>query len=345
MKLAITADWHVRGKTLDDAREQIDAFVKECGDRGIKHVIHCGDVFDRPNIYDGHVSTGAIAEVVSSAILWSNRYEMQWLIIAGNHDTAGVGSRTALATLMGLPGVTVVEDPGYMYHWGLDIAVLPWCWDFVERTAEEAIAEIMQQGHPRFLVGHASVMGATYGNGQAAKWSDNSWMLRPETLDALGIPVFLGDYHRRQKYYVGALMQQNHGEEANPMGFVVFDTNTLEHEWVPLGAARSYITIEMKSEDEPLAIPPRVHARIRTLGFRPSAAMRAHYECVKEIGSTVKWEPVIERVERETRVATEEINMADKVGLFRLWAERQTPALENQARIEARLSALIGGGA
>jgi hypothetical protein len=342
MKLAITADWHVRGKTLDDAKAQIQALVAECDARNIHHIIHCGDVFDRPNIYDGHVSTGAIAEVVSDAIVRSDK---QWLIVAGNHDTAGVGSRTALATLMGLPGVTVVEAPGYMYHWDLDIAVLPWCWDFAECTAEEAIAEIMKQGHPRFLVGHASVMGATYGNGQAAKWSDNSWMLRPETLDALGIPVFLGDYHRRQKYFVGALMQQNHGEEANPMGFVVFDTDTLEQEWVPLGAARSYITIEMKSEDEPLAIPSRVHARIRTLGFRPSAALRAHYACVDEIGSSVKWEPVIERVERESRVAAEEINMADKVGLFRLWAERQTPALENQARIEARLSGLVGGGA
>jgi hypothetical protein len=341
MKLAITADWHVRGKTIEDATAQIEAFINECQARGIRHVIHCGDVFDRPNIYDGHVSTGAIAEVVSRAIV---RSDMEWLIVAGNHDTAGVGSRTALAVLMGLPGVTVFERPGLFESWGVSVAVFPWCWDYAKGTADDALSDLMMQGHPALLAGHASVLGALYSNGQTSRWSNDSWMLTPEALDAIGIPVFLGDYHRRQKYYVGALLQQNHGEEANPMGFVVYDTQTQTEEWVPLGAARCHMTIEIHSEKDSLVIPPRVHARVRTIGFRPSAALRAHYECVQEIGSTIRWEPVIEARLRESRLESETINLSDKMSLFRLWASRQNPPIEHQERVEAWLSALIGGG-
>ena len=92
----------------------------------------------------------------------------------------------------------------------------------------------------KIIVGHLTVRGAQLNSGISMLGSE--FEVTQQQLEDTGADlVALGHIHKRQWIgdkicYVGALSQDNFGEEGNPAGFLVIDTEKKTHEFVDIKA-------------------------------------------------------------------------------------------------------------
>jgi DNA repair exonuclease SbcCD nuclease subunit len=341
LRIACTADWHLRGKDLTAAREQLAALVRECVEREVSLVCVAGDVFDRPSIGDNDASTGAIAEVGIRAVAELTKHGIEVLMIPGNHDVSGAGSADALHVFDGMPLVNIDRMPSIVDCGNLDIIAIPWSW-----TGEDP-AEVIQgqvqncrRGLKRLLLAHIQVTGARMNGAFTCEAKPGKWQVSREFLSGLPVShVALGDFHARQQVsphgggYVGALRQLNFGEEGNPAGFEVWDSDTGEVEWVELDAAPKHVTIKV----EPGAPAPDVRqfngskVRVQYLGGEPDMADVRALEA-----QGVDVEHMTDLQERIPRAEVPAGVVREPHGLIRLWGENQNPAVDGP-RLEAML--------
>ena len=267
MIIANTGDWHLRGKDLDAARAQLLEMTRECRARGVTLVTIAGDVFDRDNIGDNHVRTGGVEEVGIEAITALTDGGIEVLMILGNHDIAGVGSADALHCFDNRPLVSIVREPRVVELTdGLFMACAPWSW--AGGDAEAAITALMPFNA---LLAHVQVTGARMSGAFTCEAKPGAWQVSRAFLEDIPAVrhIALGDFHARQNLaggrggYVGALRQLNFGEEGNPAGFELWDSETGAVEWVELSAAPRYRTITVPAGQTCAAVEPSDAERLR----------------------------------------------------------------------------------
>ncbi|HUT58703.1 MAG TPA: metallophosphoesterase, partial [Phycisphaerae bacterium] len=252
MKIANVADIHARGKDLSACRDQLAAMVAECIKRQVALVTIAGDIFDRASIGDNHASTGAIAEVPIRAVAELTKHGIEVLMIPGNHDVSGAGSADALHVFDGMAKVHVVRDPCWWVYTddqcdNVHIFCLPWSWSGEDPGDILWVQSVSRKA--TLLLAHVRVTGAKMSRDFTCDAKPGTWQVSRGFLELLPFDHFaLGDFHARQNLtngrggYVGAIMQHNFGEEGNPAGFEVWNTETNETEWVELDAAPRYQT-------------------------------------------------------------------------------------------------------
>jgi len=341
MRIAITADWHARGKDLPELRAQLDAMVRQCGTREVNTVAILGDVFERSQIGDNYASTGAIAAIVIQSMLGFVNHGKTITVIPGNHDCAGAGSADALHVLEGIPNLFVFRNAGSLYlrnhgqcleHRSL---WLPWMW----RTDWSPI-EVLTKGMPHtiddyteaILFAHVEVIGARMGGVQCCEVKPGKWQISREFLESLPVAhVALGHFHTRQDLtggrggYVGALRQLNFGEEGNPAGFEIYDTETRETTWIELDASPTYRTVEVSNPNLMPGKRTNEHLRIRYVGTQPiDPSVIAELERNED----TQLEVIVPRQERIQRAEVPAGIADDPHGLIGLWAGTQNPPVE-----------------
>ena len=268
MKIAFVADIHFRGGEMlpTIARAWREAH-DQCHDRGVDAIVMAGDLWDDANFALGRDTAAgdAVAAVQEPIIAWTASGK-QWIGLPGNHDLRAC-HRSALEPLRGIPGVTISDEPSIVRVTGFDgscalVACLPWIWnqslralpqyrdmpqaEFVAAASEMRrdllngfAAEWFGDSHFHLLAGHAEIDGSRTrykelapGSTQALTESD----LRLARADAIAF----GHVHLRQGAYVGALVQQNFGEQDNPAGFLIIDTSNGSREFVSVDAPRHF---------------------------------------------------------------------------------------------------------
>lgn len=326
MKIAITSDIHLRGSDLEAVRNQLDELLVRS--TACDMLCIAGDLFDRPSIGDQHASTGAIAEV---AVRFVQKFGARVVIIPGNHDYAGVGSKDALHIFDGMENVFVVRTPGNI-RFGKDLSItcVPWMWN--GQIEPRLLGE-----ETDLLLGHIRIGGALMGP-VAYEQKPGDWTITRKELAAIPAKhVALGDFHLRQDLtdgrggYVGSLRQQNWGEEGNPCGFEVLSTATWASEWVELHHCPYHRTVELHPGEEVPKKGVSELLRVRYIGGGPNTNE------VRELESQgVRVEHVVEREERVRRAEIPHGVMHDRRELIRLWADSQSPPV-NGARLEQML--------
>lgn len=253
IRTLITADLHFEEKYLPyTARAWKDTLDWACQNQ-VDRILIAGDVFTDYNLAGRTASMGTIYDAFARPLLDA---KIQTVIVVGNHDLAGVGQKDALVPLDGNPivdvrrMVEVFPAKDIMGQDPLMIAALPWL-DKAQMLSNEeyrglstADAEAafyknidLALGHlrrgteaahdagvPVILLGHCTVVGSVTAKGFGL--GGGSFCLTDAQLESVGADVIaIGDIHRRQGHYVGALIQNGYGEEGNPVGFrtVVFD--------------------------------------------------------------------------------------------------------------------------
>lgn len=371
MLIASTADWHLRGKDLEAADQQIGALVKACIERGVDLLTVAGDIFERPNICDQQSSVGALAEVAHSHFLrfTTSIKRPEIIMIPGNHDIAGVGSKDALHVFDAIDGVTVIRKPSW-FSWTRDmderfggrcvlIGCLPWQWSGDARAILKALiaempdrvikADILNRIQPTLFLGHVEIVGGLMNNAKTCEPKPGKWQLSRNDITAIPVDhVSFGHFHKRIPPFVGALRQTDFGEQGNPAGFEIWNTENGEVDWIELDAAPRYFTINAHTEEFRAGVfsgrdgvTPRGKVGCREIDqvkIRIEGDMgNVNPDLIAGLErSGVEVEQVIERQERVRRANVEPGILDDPHGLIALFAENQEPKIEG-AQLERML--------
>jgi len=346
MKIAFTADWHIRGKDIAACRAQLRQFTKEVSRRQIDTVVIAGDIFDNPNISDQYASMGAQVEVADEAMTALTAAVEDVIVIRGNHDQSGPGSADALHVfdpyiLEENPKLSVIRNRDVLNRVSVYLACLPWQWDVGQGAAYE-IEGLLRHcraespSRPIVLTGHVRIGGAKMSATQVCALKRGEWIIDRETLSAWPFDhVALGDFHARQDLtggrggYVGALRQCNFGEENNPTGFEVYDTQARSTEWVNLDAAPIHKTILLQPGESidaqkigKLKPNEKEKLRVQIMGGQVDRVM---VKTLEDNGVMV--EHFVDAEERIQRANVPAGIIRDHHALMRLWAEQQNPPI------------------
>ena len=322
-KIAQVADVHARGKDLPALRAQLAAMVIECNDRGVDLLCVAGDIFDNSAIQDAHASTGAIAQAVIAELY---KLEPKILMIPGNHDAAGAGSADALHVFSDDYMGEVVREPSWrVFDFGLAVFCVPWDWSGAPFPPLLEM-KTFPDAQKRLLLAHVQVVGSVMNGGHVCPDTPGrgKFQVRREYLAGSGFDHFaLGDFHKRQDLtggrggYVGALRQCNFGEEGNPAGFEIWDTETNVTEWIELDAAPRHKTFILSPGDGAPPPPPAgwLH-KVRLTGAQPDLVLAHDLE---RAGHQVEVLPDFEQRVARAEIPPNVIN--DPPVLMARWAE------------------------
>jgi len=232
---------------------------------------------------------------------------------AGNHDVGASnlpGCVNLMDTMGGADGLWGITRPQAVTVADTDFVVLP----FMRSAAVSADAEDMTdaadtmsrsllaitQGlraqstsDTRVFVGHWTLVGAQTSSGQIMAGSGEPALPYSE-LAAMGFDaILMGHIHKPQVLsnapftaYAGALQRCDFGEERDPRGCWVWDSETREHEWIDLPARRFY-TIDLRGD---AAVQNWIERPGLTEGEAESvqdAVVRVRYRCSLDVALKV----------------------------------------------------------
>ncbi len=229
MKIAFLCDthWGARGdhKELRQSMADFhdDIFFPEIEDRGVEYIIHLGDLVDRRK----YINFQTLSMMNHHFI---NRIKIPMDIIAGNHDTyyKNHSHVNALNTLLDDKNYQIVKyiNPAETEIDGIKFLYLPW----INELNADQTADLMANSDASIVMGHLEIAGFQMIRG----------MLCPHGLDFKSFrrfaKVYTGHFHikssRDNITYLGSPYAMNWSEAEDPHGFHIFDTKTLELEYI-----------------------------------------------------------------------------------------------------------------
>lgn len=260
MKLAVIPDMHFRGKKLEDKKAAWEATIKEIITRKIHGAILPGDTFDKQNIAGREQSLGSIWKAfvdplsdLSNLIGVTGSQQFLISMLLGNHEIG-----TGLSALEPFKNTNIGVIDGFKIDEYDDciIAYIPWVRDDGRNEVDQWLQQIKERfgktkGKMKIVIGHLTVRGAQLNSGIRLMGSE--FELTQEQLESTGADlIVLGHIHKRQQigdriWYVGTLSQNDFGEEGNPSGFLLIDTEARTHEFIDIEAPK-YHTIKEGDE-------------------------------------------------------------------------------------------------
>ena len=250
MRVAHVADLHISGKNYDRCKKALDQVVEYVCDHknDIDTVVFSGDVFELGNVADRFKSVGDLQKLFLDAV---RRMCAEIFILEGNHDqSAGL---SALEFLRGrieyrcypystdvfkihvVSTIKTRDFSPYIEKSMCQFIFIPWIpikgRNTITLVREKLKGLKIAKECPTLLFGHLNIVGNKIG--RVTEDSPHSFTM--EELESIGADYMsFGHIHKRGNGYCGALFQQNFGEEGNPQGFEVIDTETMEVEYVEI---------------------------------------------------------------------------------------------------------------
>jgi DNA repair exonuclease SbcCD nuclease subunit len=233
MKVAIITDTHFGARQdsevfLDHTKKFFgDCFFPYCIENKIKHVIHMGDVFDRPN----QVSYKTLQAFQDTFYASLDYHGIGADIIMGNHDCFH-------KNIPDINAIRSIYSPfnwkgNIRFHWNPEVIILDGAtmalvpWPTTDKMTE--VVHFIENTKADYLFGHLEIQTFSFeGSGKA-----NEHGFKPEAFRHYR-KAFSGHFHNPQTsaniVYTGAPYQLTWGDCDKWRGFVVLDTETGEIE-------------------------------------------------------------------------------------------------------------------
>lgn len=232
MKILLTGDWHstkgIKANICVNFLEFLHKYYKE---NEFDLLIVLGDIFDR----------SANIKNESFVPLFMKLYEMhqdeiEMIFVLGNHDIYNVDNDSIVETFK--PLGKVIKEYEEIEKNGISFGFLPY-------TKDEN--KVIKYSDNILLFTHVPIADFSFDNAYHATEKHAF----KKSLFEKAKWVFTGHFHRHQNWhnivYVGSPFQQNKGEIGQKKGFVTYDTDTENWNFVEYNDAPKYI--EIKTED------------------------------------------------------------------------------------------------
>jgi len=327
MKIATIADLHVREKDLDalSAQWEIAERIMRC--ERVDALCLAGDLYDskRPTLREMDWLEGRIRTMAASVPV---------IAVTGNHEKKSINQFPATQLLWRLNSERIHIDRPCIIVGDVQIDCQPWL--FCEEDKVMNADPPVDGCRKKMLLGHLQIE-------HLYPTRDRYSCFPIEEIEAMGYDhIALGDYHKRG-IFVGAFRQLNFGEEGNPQGFEVWDSETGALTWHELDGAPRYWNVVLESpEDDLLAYnEPGYLTKVKTVGWVPSAESRRQFESSTP-GNLV--EPNMrDEPERESRGGELPKGiLQDKAALIELWDSKQDTRMDAQ-ELERLIKVAVGG--
>ncbi len=230
--VAIITDTHYGARKgaqyLHDYFEKFysEVFFPTLKERGVDTILHLGDAFDSRK------------SIEYQSLQWAKRVVFDPMkdykvhMVVGNHDcyfksTNKTNSPDLL--LQDYENVNTYSDPTEIEVDGQKILMLPWiCEENLEKTRK-----MMKGTKAPFAMGHLELSGFEAYRGH--KFEDGKGLVQPSEFKKFE-KVLSGHFHTRSDdgkiYYMGNPYEMYWNDVNDPRGFVLFDTETGEMEYV-----------------------------------------------------------------------------------------------------------------
>lgn len=252
----------------------------------IKTVLHLGDAFDNRRFieFDGLEWT---QRVVLDPL---SKYNVH--MIVGNHDVAFKNSNrinSPSLLLKNYQNISVYWKPTEINVEGLDVLMIPW----INSENEQEVQEAIQKSKCRVAMGHFELNGFIAHRGHVMEDSRD-----PDSLYKFE-KVFSGHYHTRSDngkiFYTGNPYEIYFNDVDDERGFTIFDTETLEHEFVSNPYKLHYQIVY--DEDKPF-LPKDLNNKLVRVVIRNKKSVRKFEKYIEKINEQCPHElKIIENLE------------------------------------------------
>jgi len=231
MKIALLCDTHMGSRNDSMLFHNYfqkffdEVFFPEIKARGITTVVHLGDLFDRRK----YINFNLLYESRKGILENPTSKGLDWHVLVGNHDcyhrdSNEVNSVRELCDHY--PNWKVYEKPTEVVLGGLPILFVPW----LNPTILEAGLQTIADSKSKVLMGHLEIAGFHMDQAQISEHGlDKSIFEKYKH-------VFSGHFHHKSEdgpiKYLGAPYEMTFIDMNDPKGFHVFDTETLELQFV-----------------------------------------------------------------------------------------------------------------
>jgi DNA repair exonuclease SbcCD nuclease subunit len=194
--------------------------------RGIDTVVHLGDLFDRRKYINFHILHRTRIDFLQKLV--DRGYDTH--IIIGNHDTYfrdsnDVNSVTELIH-MRYPNFHVYEQPQYVKFDNLNVLILPW----LNPNNMGPGLEMIKESKSKVAFGHLEIAGFHMDQNQICDKGMDRDVFKNFKM------VLSGHFHHPNTdgkiRYLGSPYQMTFADLNDPRGFYIFDTDTLDLEFI-----------------------------------------------------------------------------------------------------------------
>lgn len=230
MKIALITDQHfgVRNDSLQ-FHEYFDRFYSQVffptlGERGIKTVVELGDIFDRRK----YINFDSLDRCRSYFFDRVKEQDIELHCIVGNHDIyfKNTNRVNALELLLEHYDFRVYSEMTEVEIGGLNILMMPW----VNSENYKSSMDNLMHSKARVIMGHLELAGFEMHRGHMNETGLNPGVFKRYEM------VMTGHYHHKSSkdniHYLGSPYEMNWGDYMDPRGFHIFDTETLELEYI-----------------------------------------------------------------------------------------------------------------
>jgi DNA repair exonuclease SbcCD nuclease subunit len=226
--VVVLGDMHIGARKSSPAfhdyfGKSIDNMFDFMEDRGIKHILQVGDMFDVPS----HLTTFASNFIKERFLNELVRRKIELLVIIGNHDCY-YRDKTSLNTVSEVlvpynnPKFNIITSPQDVNFGGIDFACFPW----ICRETQKETEELLKNSKASVAVGHFEFLGFEYHRGTLSTAG------HVHTDYGRFDKVISGHYHthsiRDNVHYTGTPYELTWVDYKDPKGFWVFDGKNME---------------------------------------------------------------------------------------------------------------------
>lgn len=232
MKLALLTDTHFGARNdalmFQDFFNQFygEVFFPALRERGIKTVVHLGDLLDRRKFINfailNRVRTDFVDRIVED--------EIDLHCIIGNHDTFFKNTNEVNSVqelFRDVPNFKIYSDPATVRFDGVDLLFLPW----INSSNYERSLAAVEESKAVVCMGHLELQGFEMYRGTKCEHG-----MSRETFSKFH-SVFSGHFHHRSTqgniHYLGSPYEMTFADMEDSLGFHIFDTEDLSLEFIP----------------------------------------------------------------------------------------------------------------
>ena len=238
--------WDLKGvnSRLLDGFKVFEQICEYISDNPVDEIVFCGDTFHCHGKIDAGVLK--VAYLGWETIMQYHRKPFHATILVGNHDTADKSMNTHALHWLEALGINVMDVPGHNAFNGLDrrLSFLPYTEDV--EVIKQFFEDAEKKGGNPVCFMHAGIDGVPMKSGFVPGSAFNTDMI-PDGVQH----VFSGHYHPHMKVtdkatVVGSPLQLNWADTGDTRGFIVYDTETDEQEFIEIDAPK-FVTVDFAS--------------------------------------------------------------------------------------------------
>lgn len=214
----------------------VNQLIPELQKQKINKIVILGDIFDCRVA----INTKVHHEVYK--LFFKHLHEFEIYVLIGNHDTYYTSTIDvhSLQFLDMFKNVTLIDKPQVICINNTQILMMPWI------TNIGNFNKIVNEYDASILIGHLDIIGFNFNKHVISKDG-----LSPEQICGKFDMVFSGHYHTRSvkdingtKFiYVGSPCQFTRADMDEERGYLIYDTDTREHEFVTNNISSKFIEL------------------------------------------------------------------------------------------------------